>query len=148
MPLRSGQAALHPVCHSDYGAHCERGTRRRHVSDLADRLAQEVLLVRLASLEIADNGSAAHHQDSVTHFQGFRVIRSEHEDPYASFQQLVHDLIDLTLAVDIDATAGLIEDQHLIRDYPQIEQSLWEDDRHLSRLAFVHGVVGLARLLQ
>ena len=101
------------MCHSDYGTHCERGTRRRHVGDLADRLAQEVLLVRLASLEIADNGSAAHHQDPVTHFQGFRVIRSEREDPDSYFQQLVHDLIDLTLAVDIGATGRLIEDRHL-----------------------------------
>jgi len=33
--------------------------------------------------------------------------------PTPRFQQFVHDLVDLTLAVDVDAAGGLIEDQYL-----------------------------------
>ena len=57
--------------------------------------------------------TVAHYDDSVGHTDQLRHFRRDHNDGFALFYEIDHDLINLVFGSDVDTTGRLIHDQDI-----------------------------------
>src|SRR4029079_6857790 len=79
---------------------------------LRRRGVHDGLLGRVRSRDLRGDGSLMQNEDPIRHREDFRKVAGDQDDGEARRRQLRDDPMDLDLRADVDASSGLIQDQH------------------------------------
>src|SRR4051812_7033826 len=89
------------------------GSDDREVILAEHREPEDPLLAELARLELADDLTRAHDEDTVAHRDHLGKLRRDQQPPGAVLDELVDQPVDLELRADVDAARRLVEDDDL-----------------------------------